>query len=166
MFDNIESFFLLFSKIALIVMMILTSVDALGRHLFNQPIIGAYEFTERYLMIIVVFLSMSYVMKVGGHIRLDLVFDRFSNKGQNMLNIMFNLIGATLMFFIGVKGWTTTYNAWINNEVSGGIIAWPFWLSYIWIPIGSFLFVARLLLLSYDSFGNKEKSKVIDEGHL
>ena len=166
LFNNVESFFLLFSKIALLVMMVLTSIDALGRYLFNKPIVGAYEFTERYLMIIIVFLSMSYVMKLGGHIRLDLVLDRLSNKMQSILNVIFNLLGATLMFLIGFKGLTNTYSAWINNEVGGGIIAWPFWLSYIWIPIGAFLFVIRLLLLSYDSFSDTKKSEVVNEGHL
>lgn len=150
-FDKIESIFLILPKIALLAMMLITSLDALGRYLFNSPIIGAYEFTERYLMIVLVFLSMGYVMKVNGHIRLDLVIDRFPKKSQSLLNIIYYILGAIFMFVIGYQGAIITYEAWVNNQVGGGIIAWPYWLSYIWIPIGSFLFVIRLILLSVES---------------
>ena len=40
-------------------MMLLTSGDALARYLFNAPIIGAYEVTEKYLMPASIFLGFS-----------------------------------------------------------------------------------------------------------
>ena len=46
--------------LAAFAMMCLTSADALSRYLLNRPIIGAYEITEKYLMVATIFLGLSY----------------------------------------------------------------------------------------------------------
>ena len=59
-------------------MMCLTSADALSRYLFNSPIIGAYEITEKYLMVAAVFLGLSFAYRGGGFIRVTFLVDRLS----------------------------------------------------------------------------------------
>lgn len=145
-FDKLEVILLRFSQLALLVMMVLTSLDALSRYFFSHSITGAYEITERYLMIILVFLSMSYVLKVNGHIRLDILFERFSQKVRNVLNIIFYIMIAVFAFFMGYEGLLITINALKNNLIMSGLIDFPLWLSYIWIPIGSFVLMIRLVL--------------------
>jgi TRAP-type transport system small permease protein len=147
-FTKIENFFLRLSQIAVITMMLLTTLDALSRYIFSNAITGAYEITEMYLMVILVFLSMSYVQKVDGHIRLDNLFERLPSRVQDGLNIVYNLLSAALMFFIGYQGFHMTINSLQNNLVASGLINLPLWLSYIWIPIGSFLIMIRQILLT------------------
>src|SRR5436189_3966765 len=43
--------------LATFAMMCLTSADALSRYLFNSPILGALEITEKYLMVASIFLA-------------------------------------------------------------------------------------------------------------
>lgn len=57
-------------------MMLLTSADALLRYAFRQPIIGAYEITEKYLMVAAVFLGLSYAYRGGAFIRVTFLVDR------------------------------------------------------------------------------------------
>ena len=57
-------------------MMVLTSADALGRYLFNRPIMGAYEITEKYLMVAAIFLGLSYAYRGGIFIRVSFLIDR------------------------------------------------------------------------------------------
>ena len=45
------------SVLAAFAIMCLTSADALSRYLLNRPIIGAYEITEKYLMVATIFLG-------------------------------------------------------------------------------------------------------------
>ncbi|WP_408011224.1 TRAP transporter small permease [Pseudalkalibacillus sp. A8] len=147
-FTKLEVFFLRLSQVAVVVMMVLTSLDALSRYIFSKSITGAYEVTEMYLMVMLVFLSMSYVQKVDGHIRLDIIFGRLPRKVQNLLNIFFYLVAAVLMYFISYQGYHLTLNAWQNNLIASGLINFPLWLSYIWVPIGSFLIMVRQILLA------------------
>ena len=48
--------------LAAFAMMCLTSADALSRYAFNRPILGAYEITEKYLMVAAIFLWLSSSM--------------------------------------------------------------------------------------------------------
>jgi TRAP-type C4-dicarboxylate transport system permease small subunit len=57
-------------------MMCLTSADAVSRYLFNSPIVGAYELTEKYLMVAAVFLGLSFAYRGGGFIRVTFLVDR------------------------------------------------------------------------------------------
>lgn len=157
-FDKLEVILLRFSQFALLVMMVLTSLDALSRYFFSYSITGAYEITERYLMIILVFLSMSYVLKIDGHIRLDILFERFSSKIQRGLNIVFYTLIAMFAFFMGYESLLMTINAFKNNLIMAGLIDFPLWLSYIWIPIGSFVLLIRLVMSIILTFISKEES--------
>lgn len=163
-FQKIETLSLWLSYTALTVMMILTSFDAISRYVFKQSITGAYEVTEMYLMVILVFLSLSYVQKVDGHIRLDILFERLPQRFRDYFNIFFYALGSVFFFFIGYQGLLMTMNAWKNNLIASGLIDLPLWLSYIWIPIGSFLITVRLLLLIIKlAMGEQEDSKMEDE---
>jgi TRAP-type C4-dicarboxylate transport system permease small subunit len=64
--------------LATVVMMLLTSADALSRYAFNRPIIGAYEITEKYLMVAAIFLGLSYAYRGGAFIRVTFLVDRLS----------------------------------------------------------------------------------------
>jgi TRAP-type C4-dicarboxylate transport system permease small subunit len=64
------------SVVATIAIMGLTSADALSRYLFNRPITGAYEITEKYLMVAAIFLGLSYAYRGGVFIRVTFLVDR------------------------------------------------------------------------------------------
>ena len=59
-------------------MMCLTSADALSRYAFNSPILGAFEITEKYLMVAAIFMGLSYGYRGGLFIRVTFLVDRLS----------------------------------------------------------------------------------------
>src|ERR1700730_13159714 len=77
----------------------LTSADALSRYLFNSPILGAYEITEKYLMVAAIFLGLSYAFRGGVFIRVTFLVDRLpplwkqlANHAAHLLSIAFCVI--------------------------------------------------------------------------
>ena len=58
------------------IMMLLTSADAVFRYAFNSPILGAYEITEKYLIVAAIFLGLSYAYRGGVFIRVTFLVDR------------------------------------------------------------------------------------------
>ncbi|WP_413299858.1 TRAP transporter small permease [Bacillus sp. 1P10SD] len=159
-FEKIESGAFILAKIAAFIMMILTTADAAMRYIVHKPIIGAYEFSESYLMVILIFLSMSYVMKEKGHIRIDIFIEKMPIKLVEFLDRMYLLLAACLMFIIGYQGMLMTEEAIVNNYVSTGLIKWPTWASVIWVPIGSYLFTLRLILEFGQSLLPKKQKEV------
>ena len=73
-----ERLLILAGAFATFAMMCLTSADAISRYLFNSPIVGAYEITEKYLMVAAVFLGLSFAYRGGGFIRVTFLVDRLS----------------------------------------------------------------------------------------
>jgi TRAP-type C4-dicarboxylate transport system permease small subunit len=59
-------------------MMVLTTGDAASRYFLNRPILGAYEITEKYLMVAAIFLGLSYAYRGGAFIRVTFLVDRLS----------------------------------------------------------------------------------------
>src|SRR5258706_14201492 len=77
-------------------MMCLTSADALSRYLLNRPITGAYEITEKYLMVAAIFLGLSYAYRGGVFIRVTFLVDRLPSMLKLAANYVAYLI--SLMF--------------------------------------------------------------------
>jgi TRAP-type C4-dicarboxylate transport system permease small subunit len=157
-FEKIESGAYILAQIAAFIMMLLTSADAAMRYIVHKPIVGAYEFSESYLMVIIIFLSMSYVMKEKGHIRIDIFIEKMPKKFVDFLDRIYLLLAAAFMLALGYQGMVMTDEAIVNNYVSSGLIKWPTWASVIWVPIGAYLFTLRLVLEFVQSLlPNKEK---------
>ncbi len=145
-FNRLESAMFRLSQISVFAMMLLTTADAICRYLLHQPIVGAFEFTTNYLMVMTVFLSMSYVMRLKGHIKIDLITNHLPTRLVAFFQTVFLLFGAIMMLILGYQGMWVTIEAWEKKYTTMGLISWPMWLSYICIPVGAFLFCIRLLI--------------------
>lgn len=164
--DKIDSVFFFIAQIAVFIMMLLTTADAAMRYIFNHAIIGAFYFSEKYLMVIVVFLSISYVMKMGGHIRIDMFLRYLPKTLVKVLDIIYPLLAATLMFAIAYQSMHVTIGYYVTKSVEAGLIPWPIWLSWIWVPIGAYMFTLRLLLISIQNLLGFNKEVIIDSEEM
>src|SRR5882757_9043301 len=84
---------------AAFVMMCLTSADALSRYAFNRPIMGAYEITEKYLMVAAIFLGLSYGYRGGLFIRVTFLVDRLSGTARLAADYFAFLISLAFSVF-------------------------------------------------------------------
>lgn len=153
-FEKIDLFLFRISMLAVFIMMLLTAADVIIRRLFHSPLIGVYEFTEYYLMIVTVFLSMSYVMKMKGHVSLDLLVRKFPPKWSMYLNLLNYTLMTIFLIFVMYMGLELTLDALKTGKVGTGLVAWPFWLSYIFVPIGTLFFVLRLFINIFTTISN------------
>lgn len=66
-------------------MMLVTVVHSVGRYALNQPIPGTIEIA-RLLMVIVAFMLAGYTQARKGHITIPIIVERFSQRGQAIVN--------------------------------------------------------------------------------
>src|SRR4030042_391852 len=71
---------------ALTGMMLLTVADVVGRYFFNRPIRGAYELVG-FLLVWAGSWGMGYCQIKRGHIRVDFIMQRLSQKNQAIMTI-------------------------------------------------------------------------------
>lgn len=138
--------FLLIAQAAIVLMMVTICTDSLGRYLFNRPLRGAYEVTSLYLMVVLVFMAMPATYAGGGHIRLDLfrgTLARFPGMIPERLN------AALAAFAFGLVAWYAGGEAidrFVQRRTTLGMIQFPLYWSYIWVPVGCTLLALRLAL--------------------
>jgi TRAP-type C4-dicarboxylate transport system permease small subunit len=122
---------------ATFILMCLTTADAMGRYLFNWPIIWAYEITESYLMVAAVFFGICYAYRGGGLIRVTFMTTRFPRQMQTILNyavqIFCTLLGSLILI-------ATLYQA--QSTLASGktldVLPIPVGPAYVIVAVGLF----------------------------
>jgi len=125
--------------------MLLVTADAAGRYLVGQGIFGMYEITERYLMVIVVFLGASSVYRGGALIRVTLFLDRIPNRLKlpiEYFNHFFSLFLILLFVIATVKKAHRMFVSGATMDFRG----LPLWPAYAIIPVGLLLLAVVMVL--------------------
>lgn len=127
-------------------MMCLTSADALSRYAFNSPILGAFEITEKYLMVAAIFMGLSYGYRGGLFIRVTFLVDRLSGTTRLVADHFAFLVSllfcAVFLYATAVQGIRGLHE---DTELSTlPILVGP---AYCLVPIG---FLALTILMLAD----------------
>jgi TRAP-type C4-dicarboxylate transport system permease small subunit len=90
-------------------LMLITTADVVGRGFFNKPIAGTFELSE-YMLAVIILLGAAYTQQVKGHVAVDFLTSRFSNKNQalcQMLVLFLSLFIVTILvwqgFILGIE---------------------------------------------------------------
>ena len=150
-----ESILTALSLASIFFIMILTTIDAVGRYVFHLPIRGAYEIIQDYLMVIAVFFGICYAYRGGGFISVDFLVDRLPRRLKIALNC-FSQLCCILLSMIFV--WATIKRCLRAIDLVENIPQiWdlPLWPAYAVIPVG--LFFATLVMV-FHLWGMRKKS--------
>lgn len=144
--DRIEWLTVRLAALALVAMVLLTTADALGRYLFNTPIEGAMEFTNEFLMPTLVFFAISYVYRMGGHVRVTILSDHFPASVQRVLMTIFDAL-TTLLFAALTWGvLLRTIDSYGMREYSSSPLGYLLAPSYAIVALGGALMTARAFI--------------------
>ncbi len=91
--DKITEYIGRFSALTLIFLTLLVVYDALSRYLFHSGSISLQEL-EWHLFDIIILLGISYALKEGAHVRVDIFYAQFSLRTKAIIDIF------SLTFFI------------------------------------------------------------------
>jgi TRAP-type C4-dicarboxylate transport system permease small subunit len=89
--------------VALIAVMVAILIDVVGRA-FGRPLYGSQDVVTM-AMVILVFGGMALCDRQGGHIAVDLLEPRFSERLNRLIDIVVALVGATIFAFIAWAVW-------------------------------------------------------------
>ena len=144
--SRIEMLLIGLAVIATGLMMLLTSADALLRYTINKPIVGAYEITEKYLMVAAIFLGFSYAYRGGAFIRVTFLVDLLPKPLRLATDYVAYVIslGCCLVFMIASTGQAVRELADTTTLATLPILTGP---AYCLVPIG---FLALLVLMLAD----------------
>lgn len=146
---KVEDICLAGSCIALILIMLMLTIDVILRKVSTLSITGAYEITEEYLMVAAVFLSISYVYRIGGHVKVELFERTIPNFLRPILNTVKNLAAFVFFALITAIGFGTAWKAFLHGELSSGALVYPIAPALFLVPLGAGITCLRILQTMY-----------------
>lgn len=113
---------------ALLLMMVITCIDVIGRYLFNKPLVGGVELIE-VLLGIMIFMALPVISWRNEQVVVD-ILDPFVPPLANFIrNILFNVVTAIALVVIGQRIWDLGARANSHGEVT----------EYLHLPVGSII---------------------------
>lgn len=147
---RLERGFALISGLAVFSLMLLAVVSVTGRNAFNQPLPGYVDWIEQ-AMPLIAFMGISYVMREGGHIRMDIVVGKLRGRALYIVELITTLAVLLLMVMLVWGTWahfqrSFDWAAPLWSRDSSMDIALPIWPAKLMAPLAFSVLVLRLLL--------------------
>ncbi len=133
---RLESALALLSGLAVFGLMMLAVASVGGRNFFNQPLPGYVDWIEQ-AMPLIAFMGVSFTMRLGGHIRMDLVVGLLRGRLLWAVEWLTTLIVLILMLLL-------VWGSWAHFERSFDFAA-PLWSRDSSMDIGLPIWPAKLL---------------------
>jgi TRAP-type C4-dicarboxylate transport system permease small subunit len=111
---------------------------------FNKQIPSADEFAG-YCLAASSFLGLAYSFRSGSHIRVTLLTDRLSSKGQRIMLLLGLAFSVVMIAIWAVNSISLVYESWAYKEISTGILKYPIWIPQLSMGIGVTLFCLAIL---------------------
>ena len=129
--------------VILVLLMLITFVDVVGRNFFNSPLLGAAELTQ-VLMASMIFLLLPGVTLRQGHVSVDLI-NSVAGRGLDLIrNVLTGVLGVAFFSMMA-------YRLYINGTHA---VSYGDETTNLRIPIAPFLFgMAALAALTAVIFG-------------
>jgi len=135
----------------LIGLMVMVVFEVVARYVFGNPIVGYIDIMEM-MMAVLVFLTLAYCQREGGHIRLELFMTRVLKGGRRyhrieFFHLLLSLACFAVIAFSSLKG---ALHAYTVGDVSN-VLYWPLWPSRMLVAIGAIFLCVRFILQMFHS---------------
>ena len=127
---------------AVLLMFVLVIMEVFLRYLFNSPTVWTNELTQLIFGAYII-LSGGYILKMGGHVNVDILFSHLSPRGQAILNVItfpvFLAFGGMMLIY----GWSLAYESLTILEHSESAWNPPIYPVKLMIPLGAALLILQ-----------------------
>ena len=139
----------IFGKLATVLMLLLllnVFYDVVARYFFKSSSIGLQEM-EWHLFASIFLIGIAYTVKEEGHVRVDVLYEKFSEKHKAWINILgcvfFLLPFAALIIWFGKDFAYESYDLGEKSGDPGGLT--HRWIIKSMIPISAFMLILSSL---------------------
>lgn len=146
--------------VLVIAMMFIMSYESIMRYFFHAALGWAVEVSE-YIIFLITFLGAAWLLKMGRHVRVDVVVNLLGTKSQALLNIATSVLGAIICLVIAWFGAASTLDHFQRGVPVVKTLAFPKFTLLLFISLGSFMLSIQFLRQTY---GHVRSWKAIARG--
>lgn len=130
------------SALALFPMMLLTTVDIIGRSLFRRPVSGAVELSS-YMLSLVILLGLAYALQAGAFPRVTLLVHRLPYRHGLWVEAMVTALGLFMVSILVWQGWIVALGP--AASIVSAVLRIPQLPFRLLVPAGGLLLFLQLL---------------------
>ena len=116
-----------------------TTYDVCVRYFLNSPTNWSIDFVE-YTLLYCTFLGAAWILKLDGHVKVTLIYDKLPPKIKLALDVFNMGVGALACGILTWQGAVEAWDAYVNHILIIRPITVPKWTIMWVIPFGLFLF--------------------------
>ncbi|MGO1117344.1 TRAP transporter small permease [Rhodovibrionaceae bacterium A322] len=133
------------------------------RYVLAESAIWQHEFVA-YSLIAATFLGAPHVLRIGGHVNVDLLPLYLGHRGRMVLAVLANLIGLTFCLVLAIYGIEFWTEAYVGNWTGETVWAPPLWIPRIVVPLGMGLMSLQYIAMILSLLTGREQPFGLAEG--
>lgn len=142
--NSVDRVIVLIAQALLVMMVLITFVSVVLRTFFNSSIPDDLLMNEM-IMVAIVFLPLSYVQSLGGHLEVTVFSDLLPQGVQKFLVTCGLLLGFVMFGMMTYLSWGEFAHAWESGEIGySSVLDIPEWPAKLLIPFGLGWWCVRL----------------------
>lgn len=151
-YDRINNFLSLIAGGCIGFTTLIVIYEVIMRYLIKRPTTWVNDISEISL-VYCTFLGSAWVLRLGGHTKVDILVVTMSRKGQLLMGIVQDILSLFFSIIFTKISWQSFWDSLMTQErTAGGLFSVPLWPIYIIIPFGGLLLSIQLLRQIIDNF--------------
>lgn len=151
--DRLETWMNAIGICLFICIMLSVTTDVIFRYITNSSIVGVVELNE--LLMVGCFLVLANTQKHGGHVKVELVLVRLSDKARHIVET----VALSLTFIIClILSWQTFVQVQLAlrmDLITEGLVQYPLWPAKLFVFAGFVFLCVRLMVQLIDLLTGK-----------
>jgi len=142
--DSITERLAMIPSVLTIILMVLMTYEVVSRYFFHSPTIWSMEINQ-FLFCAVITLGACYTMKTGGHVSVDLIYNRLEGRGRTVLNIFGTLVIMVVLILLIKITWEGAMTSYRLQQTTGSVFNPLVYPIKALIPIGGGFFFLQCI---------------------
>ncbi len=130
--------------LCVIAMMIVVTFEVVSRYLLNSPTMWSDEIAS-YLLIAIVFLGLAQNLRLGDHIRVDVITEKLPARARRWFELFAYALGLVFSIMLLVGVWIRFQNFWMRHTLSDSPLMTPLWIPMVPVLLGALILVPAML---------------------
>jgi TRAP-type C4-dicarboxylate transport system permease small subunit len=140
--DMIMDGFAFLAGILLLLVTFFVSYSVVIRYIHLKPPIWILQYTE-YALLWITFLGAAWLLRKGGHIRIDTVITRLGPKTQSIIEVIIAVLGFVVCIIIVWFGTEKTLEFYQRGILDVKAVIVPLYPLFLIIPLGGLLLLLQ-----------------------
>jgi len=130
---------------ALSFMVLLITVDVIGRYFFSRPTYVADELSG-YALVAVIFFGLAYTEKLAKHVTSGIIETLLSPNKLKWIDLVVSVLSLVFIAYFAWNSAVAAYQSYVLKTATQTYLRTPYWIPQLFLPIGLSLFAFQLVI--------------------